>query len=681
MTYSIRQDFHTDMATTMASEIQYKQSNYYYFLGKVETWGVGDIPSGSVQVDSDLENTLIRANSLFMKKISPNDVSLVTARHDWVTGTTFKVWDHTKNMRGEVFYCLTTENKVFKCLDNNGNSPSTVMPVGNSLYTTLTGDGYTWKYMYTVPTFKQNRFMSANYLPVQKSLSNSFYNKGAVDRVVVTNPGTGYTDTPVTYITVTGSTTGSGAVGTITVGGTGNIATFIITNGGTGYTQGVDISFTTTNGTGAVCTAVVSGGVITGITIVDGGVGYSNGESIVFSVGGAIIVPSVSTVTGSITKLTIVNPGTGYTGTPTLTITGTGTGKYGNSTALFTSVMYQGKIVQANITDPGINYSANTSTTITVSGDGSDAAFSPIIYNGEIIDVVVENAGVDYTSLTLHAVGTGTGAVFSAVIYESDYTSTQSVVEQTAVIGAVYSIQLSNPGNNYSGTTVVTVTGDGTGCTATPTMVDGAITKITITNPGSGYTYGVVSISDVNRGLVGTVVNASAYIVLPPSKGHGFDAVSELYGETLAINSSLRQETSLNSLYQDYRQFGIIKNPTNVLTSAPFTGTSTVIAYTTVFTNVVGLLVDEVLVISGVKFRVVSISGTTVTLQQLGTKYLAPIGTLVAEVENTRVYNSFNLLSSPVANKYSGKLLYVSNEDPFSFTEDQGIVIKTFLKF
>jgi len=682
MPNSLRHDFHSDLASTILHEIQYKRSNYYYFLGKVEAWSFGDIPPNDIPEDSDLENSMIRANSVFMRKITPNDITLVTTRYNWVSGTVFSTWDNTKNMVADKFYCVTDEFNVYKCLDNGGNSVSTVKPTGNSFYVLRTSDGYLWKYMYTVPTFKQSRFMNPVNLPVQKALTDSFYNRGSIDAVAIVNAGFGYTDAPLTTVTVTGTTTGAGAVGTIVCGIVGNITSVIITDGGSNYTAGVGIDFDTVGGTSAKCTAVISGGIITDITIINGGIGYTTGESILFSIGGGIVIPSVSRETGSITSLTIINGGNGYTSAPTLTVNGIGgTGKYGNPTALITSVIYQGSIVGTNITDPGLDYPVDTATSIVVQGDGTGALFSPVISDGNIVDVIVENSGVGYTNMILTVIGAGYEAKLTPIIGVSDFTSNQSIVEQTTVIGAIFSIIVEINGTDYSDQTTVVVTGDGIGCTASPVISGGIITHIIVHTYGSDYTYATISFVDPIRNTTVDLIDCIAYAIIPPNRGHGYDAVNELFGSTLAINTSLRQDTNLNKILQDYRQFGMIKNPTNIVTGRVLDIESSLLTHEVTFNTVTDLIIDEILIFNQIKFRVILITGNNVHLQQLGIKYTNPIGVFYSEIEGTRSYTSIALISSPIANKYSGSLLYVSNENPFTFNQEQGITIKTFLKF
>jgi len=687
MTNPIRRGFHSEMANLFADDIRFKRSNYYYFLGKLEPWGNPDVFPEVMAPDSDSENDAVRSNSLFMKKISPNDISEVCTKFEWVSGVVFAKWDNTKDMSQANFYCSTSDNSVYKCLDNVGGTPSTVKPTGKSFSVIRTSDGYLWKYMYTIPAFKRTRFSSLIHLPVQRALTDSFYNKGAINDVVVDSGGSGYPDAPLTTISVVGATTGSGAVGTIQVGAGGAITGAVITNGGSGYTAGVALSVTSTGGVNGVIRAIITAGVVTGITVVTPGVGYANSNPIVFSLGGAILVPVVSRDTGTIIDVKIINAGAGYTAPPVLTVNsvgGLGGGKYGNPTALITSVIYLGSLVRVNIQDPGVNYPASNDTSIVVTGTGTDARFTPVIYAGAIIGVVTENPGTLYSSVNLKVVGSGTGAQLTAVIQTSDFVSDQSIVEQTTVAGAIYSIEPTLGGTGYTVGAKIQIVGDGTGAAATPVILNGAVIRYNVTAYGSGYTYASVVITDTARSVVGSV-DAKSYAILPPRGGHGKDAVNELFGNTIVINSSLRQERFLGSIIQDYRQFGILKNPKDLLTGNLLTGEAYLAAYKVQLDTVDGLVLDQLLSQGATMFRVVFIeSGNRVYLQRLGTRIVPPIGLLTGSAVDGGVaptYTSMSVLSSPSVDKYSGSLLYVSNESPFSLTENQGIIIKTFLTF
>lgn len=695
----IRSDFHVSLASLVVEEIYFQRANYYYSIGKIEPWGnSGDIAITSI--DSVQEDTTTRNNLLYMKRILPNDVSLVIDRYNWVIGTVYAFWDHTQEMKGKNFYVITSDNNVYKCLDNAGGAASTDQPTGTSFSTIRTTDDYLWKYMYNVPSFKNSKFTSYAYTPVQRALSDSFYNKGSIDSVVVVSGGSGYNTTTNTSIVVSGgTTTGSGATASMTVvSGTGAIATITRTAGGSLYTYGAEVVFHTSTGSGAIATATIVAGVVTGFVIVSAGTGYISSDTVTVEVGRASFVPAVSNVTGAIDHVTIIDAGTGYVTAPTLTVTDLrspgvgvtlGSGAYGNASALVSPVLYNGSIRRVNIIDPGQNYSAMYTTTIGVTGDGSDAAFTPVIYNGSIIDVVVENTGQMYShaELTIYNSGIGAGAVINPVLSTSDFISNQSIVEQTAIAGAIHNIVVNNPTTNsgYTSSVSVVVTGDGTGCTATATVTFGRITKIKVTNPGYNYNYATVSFVQPGRDVMVGVVDTTAYVCLPPVNGHGYDAVAELYGQTLALNTTLKKDplisTALNGVSQDYRQYSLLKDPTLITTGRYFKGSDDLVAYIAVFDVVSTLVIDEVLKFGTIKYRVVNKTGFNVTLQQLGPGLVSTFTTLIAESDSNRSYNVSSITAFPIANKYSGKLLYVSNENPFSFTDSQGIVIKTFLKF
>jgi len=59
----------------------------------------------------------------------------------------------------------------------------------------------------------------------------------------------------------------------------------------------------------------------------------------------------------------------------------------------------------------------------------------------------------------------------------------------------VDSIEITNPGLNYTSAPTVTITGDGTGATATATVINGKLRTIEVTNKGIDYTRAIVSLT------------------------------------------------------------------------------------------------------------------------------------------------------------------------------------------
>jgi hypothetical protein len=676
----LRKDFHIELARLFVGDIQYKRSNYYYYLGKVAPWSQIDaVPA--IPTDSFEENSKIRSTAIYVKKVDAGDVSLACRNISWVADKAFAKWDHTKDMSSEEFFVVTDEFQVYKCLDNNGGKKSQDRPVGTSIYPLRMPDGYLWKYMYTIPPFKRSKFISVPNMPVQKALTDSFYSKGSVDNVTVLNSGSGYTDAQLTVIQIAGTTTGTGGSFSIAVNGIGKITEVSVIDGGTGYTKGANLNISSATGVGASITPVIVGGIITAVTVVEGGVGYNSTlDSISAVVGGAVLVPNMSRIDGSVKSVTIVNPGIGYVAPPVLTLVGAGgvgTGAYeGNTAAILDAIEDKGSIVRVTISDPGKNYPVDTDTSIVVQGDGNGAVFSPVVFQGEIIGVVVENSGSGYSYINLTVVGSGSGAVLSGVVTQSDYISDQSIIEQTTVRGAIYAIEVSNQGDLYSDQTTVTVAGDGTGCTAEPIIENQKLVAIRVTNYGVGYTYANVTISDTLAG-----VGASAYAILPPRDGHGYDAIFELGGDTVVVNTSLRNGLISREVSQDFRQFGFLKDPRDFFTGKPFSQPESILVFKVTFSNVDGLVKDEVLLLGNTRFIVVDIDGMDVFLQSLQDNAASPVGDLIAETNPSRQYVGTKVVYAPNLNKYTGSLLYVSNEAAFSFSEEQGITVKTFIKF
>lgn len=681
---TIRPEFHTSIVSQILNDIYYKRSNYYYFLGKIDPWNADD-ESPEAPLNTASADLTIRDNLLYLRKIVPSDVSTVTTSYVWTSGEVYDFWDDTIEMQGLPFYVVTSDYNVYKCLDNFNGTESTVEPSTTSLFPFRTADGYLWKYMYNIPPFKRQKFLSRGYLPVQKALSDSFYNKGAIESIVVTNSGSGYTDEQLTTITVSGTTTGSGALASIaTVGLLGQITDITIDDAGADYTAGATVTIISSTGTGAVITPVIDAGEITGFTIVNGGSGYSvEDDTIEITVGGAELQPVVSRSTGAIVDVRIISGGSGYVGTPTLTIAqvpSTGSGIYGNDDAVIVPIMYEGSIVRVTIEDPGVDYPADTNTTVVVVGDGQDADFTPVVYNGEIVDIVVDNPGINYSYVTLTISGTGTEAAATAVLATSDFLSDQSQVEQVAVRGAIYKCVVSEVGDNYSAETTMTITGDGTGAAGYPVIEDGTVSYIVMTSYGQNYTYADVTFTDPNRPIPNDFTDATAYAVFPPNMGHGYDAVRELYADTLCIYNLIKGDVELNLIAQDYRQYGILVNPVDVLTNKRITTNTSIVSFKVVVSNAISLILDDVLVCNGKRYRVVSIDGTTVEVQQLNYAYTRPTGVFYRLSNPSTQYSIQSITSVPIANKYSGNLLYVTNNTPFTPTSEQTIAIRTYIK-
>ena len=707
---TVRSDFFNTLVNQTYEDIFFEESNYYFFLGKINPWNDEDEPELDTFPRTSEYDRRIRDNILYLDRIRPVNASIVTRRVTWESGTTFDFWDHTVNMENKPFYCVTSDLGVYKCLYNGGGVPSTVEPDVRSTQPFRTSDGYLWKYMYSIAPIKAVKFLYDVHMPVQKALTDTFYNNGAIEEVNILSGGSGYTTNQLTTIDISDTTTGTGAEGEIvSVGPNGEITEVdiipdavdsgdldsdseliesdgIIESTGENYFAGARVTISSVNGIGAVIEPIIVEGRIIGFDIIDPGAGYESTDELSIVVGQAEIIPTVSQVDGSILDVRIADPGIGYESDPVLTVLPTtpGAGIYGNASAVVKAQVFEGSIVNATIEDPGKDYPIDNETTVTVSGDGTGASFVPIVdpNTGEIIKVVVDSPGTGYTYAVLEVDGTGTGANIEALIAGSDISGFQSIIEQTSVEGAIYAINVTNSGEEYSANTIVTIEGDGEGAVAEAVTDGGEIKEIIMTEYGSGYSYANVVINDPTRNGPGTnFVDAEAYAILPPINGHGFDAVTELFGRTMAIYSVIRYDNLLDLIEQDYRQYGIIQNPRTLSGNRKLVESSLLTDFELRFDNTAGIEVDEVLINNDVRYRVVSIDGTTVRLQQLSSIYKIPSSVFFKQSDPSQTYNLVNVFSAPIVNKYSGNLLYTTNRGLFEPSDDLSFTVRSFLEF
>ena len=311
-------------------------SNMYLFIGKVTGWSDDASPPSPTDsvANTHYENW---RDMIAAKKITSTDVSHVIPRKNWTNNTNYFAYtDNTSTLFSQDFYVMTGDYNVYKCLSNSETnssgttaSTSTTKPTGTGTAIISTADGYKWKFMYQIPASDALKFVTPNYIPVDKVrrsnsyLANTYDNapgqvqfdvetataasgggNGSIEVVHITTRGLQYLGEANTLSAVTNTTT-------VTIIGTSIGADDCIVNNDIYFTSG-DASgeggtITDYNGTTKVVTFTPA---ITAPSATDG---YAIGPKVVISGDGqGANVRCTTNSTGGINATAIIAGGNNY---------------------------------------------------------------------------------------------------------------------------------------------------------------------------------------------------------------------------------------------------------------------------------------------------------------------------------------------------------------------------------
>jgi len=145
--------------------------------------------------------------------------------------------------------------------------------------------------------------------------------------------------------------------------------------------------------------------------------------------------------------------------------------------------------------------------------------------------------------------------------------STDSTVSAAAVDGAVRIVKIKSTGSGgTTGTfTGIAIRGDGSSGTVSVTVSGGVITAVTVTNVGSGYTFAYIRNADIVTAGATGLTGAELDCIIEPKGGHGFDAVKELGGFYVMLNTNFEGTESSNTgdftVTNDFRRICLIRDP------------------------------------------------------------------------------------------------------------------------
>lgn len=250
----------------LIAEVATGAASYYLGIGNSIDWDSSDTAPAPVNTLREERNLRLQLQSIK----TAEDVSYVVPRNNWAAGTIYSGWDdNTVGQPTPSYFIITEDNGVYMCIKQGRNTTgaavaSTVQPTGSSSNAFFTADGYIWKFLYTLSAANANKFLSANFIPIQ-------------------------------YITATDSSSPAAIVeqkGIQDAAVAGQIANIRIVNGGTGYTLAPTVTIIG-DGDSATATAIINGGAVVDIRLDSNGSGvpkmgsgYSK-ANITFSTGNA----------------------------------------------------------------------------------------------------------------------------------------------------------------------------------------------------------------------------------------------------------------------------------------------------------------------------------------------------------------------------------------------------------
>ena len=236
-------------------------------FGRTSTWNT----STPNPVDNINRNNHIGDTSLFGKRVTGKNVRRLIRKVDWTQGTRYEMYRHDYSINSpspvtqsarlyDARYYVINENfNVYICIDNGSSGINTT---GNAsqdqpTFTDLepsrageSGDGYVWKYLYTVSPSDIIKFDSTEFIAVPNDWTttndatiqsvrengDSDLNNNQIKKVYIDNQGNGYSGGVGQEFNILGDGTGGKVV--IDVVG-GKITNAVVSSGGKGYTYGI----------------------------------------------------------------------------------------------------------------------------------------------------------------------------------------------------------------------------------------------------------------------------------------------------------------------------------------------------------------------------------------------------------------------------------------------------------
>lgn len=312
------------LARTFLTSIQSRLSRIYLFFGQINE--PTDSPPALDGVDYI---NYVRNNIFAIKEVLPSDVSFIIPRVDYIADKIYYPYNSSDNSGDYVFN--PANFSIYVCVDGGElGETSTEIPSHDTTIPVTLSDGYTWRYVYTIPLYLRDKFLTPQWLPVTNTITESYFSNGGIDSISILDSGEGYSSSNTSIVVSGANGTGSGAIVSPVIRD-GKIVSAIIHESGFGYKSPIVMVLSPTATRQAILSTNLSKidirsrqaliqslavpGTLESIDIISGGTGYT--PSVLLELKGDGTGGTFSFVrnnsTGEITNIEITNAGEGYT--------------------------------------------------------------------------------------------------------------------------------------------------------------------------------------------------------------------------------------------------------------------------------------------------------------------------------------------------------------------------------
>lgn len=277
---------------------------------------------------------------------------------------------------------------------------------------------------------------------------------------------------------------------------------------------------------------------------------YIHGTAYLTCVGYQATATATLGTSANISKIVSVQMtynGSGYSKIPSVTITGgSGVGAACNAVMVTGKTIENTGIVSYKLEDTNYYVYNPTESAVYVCVDNNNKSASTVIPTGTSETVLHTADG--YLWKYMYSLTNVTKFI------TADYLPVVTANKNTYTpVGSIAGVSIDSGGTGYTGTTTITVNGDGVGASLVPQTTNGVITGVTISNPGSGYTYANLVLSTNGTGgsvspwiFSGTVPTNSQFISeskVTAGTLAGVEIISGGYGYTTASVSFIGDGT------------------------------------------------------------------------------------------------------------------------------------------